>query len=71
MDETDVGVAVGAAEPEFKAEEAAQQANGDEAYSFWDRFVCAALVWRCARMAASGPLVWFAHICLKCIACVC
>lgn len=37
IDEADVNVAVGATEPEFKDGDAAQQANGDEAYSFWNR----------------------------------
>lgn len=37
VDEADVNVSVGAAEPEFKDGDAAQQANGDEAYSFWNR----------------------------------
>ena len=37
VDEADVNVSVGAPEPEFKDGDAAQQANGDEAYSFWNR----------------------------------
>lgn len=37
LDEKDVQVQLGAAEPEFHAADAGQQAAGDEAYSFWDR----------------------------------